>query len=112
MGLFDSLRIEIREHNISVTQICPSYINTNLGINSLGASKNQLHGKSDKFIESGLDPEKLAKDILYSVYRKEIEVYFSKDPMHIVVCYLRNLLPSLVHKSLYDYYSSTKELFK
>ena len=72
-GFFDSLRSEVYDDNITVTLICPGYVNTNISINALtadGSPQNSL----DKATANGLSPEYLAKRMLQAIAKKKQEV--------------------------------------
>ncbi len=47
IGILDSLRTELKEHNISVTNIMPGYIHTNISKNALGSKEEASFGKTD-----------------------------------------------------------------
>lgn len=69
----DSLRAEVKEHNLSVTVINPGYIRTSISVNALKGDGNK-NGRSDESIESGADPYKSAQQIVRAVKIKKEEV--------------------------------------
>jgi len=53
-GYFDSLRVELWDDGISVTQIYPGYINTNIAFHCLSEGKLKEFGKNDVFHTTGM----------------------------------------------------------
>ena len=56
IGIFDSLRSELHEHKIKVTNIMPGYIETNISKNALGAGEGEKFGATDANIKKGMKP--------------------------------------------------------
>lgn len=56
IGILDSLRAEVRDDGISVTNIMPGYISTNLSKNALVGKSGHKLGYTDKNIANGLSP--------------------------------------------------------
>lgn len=71
----ETLRAEIARHNVKVTIICPGCINTNISVNAL-TSSGDPYGKTDEATAKGLDPDKLAHDILQSVLNDDKDLFF------------------------------------
>jgi len=65
-GYFDSLRSEVASANVGVTTICPGYIATDLSLNALRGD-GSAHGAMDATTAAGMDPARLAADILTAV---------------------------------------------
>ena len=57
IGILDSLRSEVHRHGITVTNIMPGYVRTNISSNAFGAAAGDKFGEMDKNIENGQDPE-------------------------------------------------------
>lgn len=89
----ETLRAEIARYNVKVTIICPGCINTNISVNALTSSGNP-YGKTDEATAKGLDPDKLAKDILECVLNDDKDVFFGNFFEHIAHR-LHYYLPSL-----------------
>ena len=75
-GYFDSLRLEQFENNVSVTLVCPGFVNTNI-------SKNAMMGDGSAFNQSGENHEKamtadeFADVLLPKIAKKKREVYIA-----------------------------------
>lgn len=96
-GFFDSLRSEIAPHNISVTIVCPGYIQTDISKNAITADGNK-YGKMDTNQENGMPVDKCAKKILEAIVSKKSEVYMGGKEIFGV--YLKRFLPKLLEKIL------------
>ena len=75
-GFFDSLRAENHKNNISVTLICPGFVNTNVSINALigdGTAQNKM----DVATENGIDANKFARLMAKAIAAKKEEVYIA-----------------------------------
>ncbi len=90
-GFFDSLRAELYEDNISVTIICPGYVNTNVSINALTADGSR-QGTLDEATAKGLSPEKFAKKAVKAIGRGRQEVVISGYQEKLAV-YVKRLFP-------------------
>lgn len=56
VAILDSLRAELRDDGISVTNILPGYVHTNLSKNALSGKPGEKLGFTDKNLASGLSP--------------------------------------------------------
>lgn len=56
IGILDSLRSELDPFNITVTNVMPGYVATNISMNAYGAGSGEKFGENDKNIETGQDP--------------------------------------------------------
>lgn len=75
-GFFDSLRAEHHKDNISVTLVCPGFVNTNVSKNALiGDGSSQ--GKMDVATENGIQPDHFAKLMARAIQKKKEEVYIA-----------------------------------
>ena len=93
-GFFDSLRSEVYDDNITVTLICPGYVNTNISINALtadGSPQNSL----DKATANGLSPEYLAKRMLQAIAKKKQEVVIGGKLERLAV-YMKRFFPRVL----------------
>ncbi|RME88503.1 MAG: SDR family oxidoreductase [Candidatus Hydrogenedentota bacterium] len=71
-GFMDSVRIE--EKNVHVLTVSPGFVKTNVAVNALLADGTQK-GSSDKAIESGLDPNVVAKKIAVAIRKRKRDLY-------------------------------------
>jgi dehydrogenase/reductase SDR family protein 7B len=69
-GFFDSLRLEVTKHNISITLVAPGRVQTNVGINALTGT-GIAYGKNDRGHDKGLSVEKAAHQIVNAIHRKK-----------------------------------------
>ena len=93
-GFFDSLRAEVYNDNITVTIICPGYVNTNVSKNALSADGTR-HNKDDKGNANGMLPDVFAKKAIKSIAKQKQEVVIggAKEKMAV---YLKRFFPSIL----------------
>jgi len=97
-GYLDALRAEIAHANISVTQIYPGYVRTNLSKNAfLGDGKK--YDTMDKTTENGMDPSYVAQTMLYAISKRKHELVLA-DTKTKVAAFLRSAMPNLLFKIL------------
>jgi len=97
-GFFDSLRAEVYQDNITVTLICPGFVNTNISINALtkdGTPQNKL----DKATGKGLSPAYFAKRMLKAVASKKQEVVIG-GKLEVLAVYIKRFFPRLLSKMI------------
>ena len=97
-GFFDSLRAEVYQDNITVTLICPGFVNTNISINALtkdGTPQNKL----DKATGKGLSPGYFAKRMLKAVASKKQEVVIG-GKLEVLAVYIKRFFPRLLSKMI------------
>lgn len=93
-GFFDSLRAENHKNNISVTLICPGFVNTNVSINALigdGSAQNKM----DVATQNGIDVNRFAKLMAKAIYAKKEEVYIAGVKEKLGV-YIKRFFPKLL----------------
>ena len=93
-GFFDSLRAELYDDNISVTLICPGFVNTNVSMNALtgdGSKQNKL----DNATASGLKPDEFAKIALKAIAQKRQEIVIGGLKEKLAV-YVKRFFPGLL----------------
>lgn len=76
-GFFDSLRLEVDKHNITISLIAPGKVITNFGDNKLDA-KGKPFGEKNSGIPYGLSSKKAAKIILKAIKNKKKQIIISK----------------------------------
>ncbi len=94
-GFFDSLRAEVVENNISVSIICPGYINTNISENAL-LGNGSIHGKKDLNQQNGLSVQICAEKIIDALEKNKNEVYMGGK--EVLGVYLKRFFPNLLNK--------------
>ena len=92
-GFFDSLRAENYDNNITVTLICPGFINTNISKNAL-TGNGIPQGKMDKSTGNGISPNQCAKRMLNAIKKKKEEVYIAGVKEKLGV-YIKRFYPKL-----------------
>jgi len=93
-GFFDSLRAEIHDDNISVTLICPGFVNTDVSKNALTADGTPQN-KMDKGTENGLSPEYFAKRMLKAIARKKQEAVIG-GKLEVLAVYVKRFFPRVL----------------
>ena len=95
-GFFDTLRAELWQHNINVTLICPGFVRTALAHNAL-TGEGKANNKSDKEIDSGIDPQLLSRKIIKALQKNKAEVYIGGF-IEVFGIYIKRLSPALFAK--------------
>ena len=93
-GLMNVVRFELSDKNISVTNVCPGPVKTNIATNAIMVN-GQVYGKKDKLTESGMPVERCCKLILIAASNKLKEVWISGQPYLLLLTYLSQYAPSL-----------------
>jgi short-subunit dehydrogenase len=93
-GFFDALRLEHDKDNITVTMICPGFVNTNVARNALTADGSP-QGYQDEMTEQGLDVNVFAKRMLKAIAKRKFEAYIAK--FEKIGVYVKRLSPKLLH---------------
>jgi dehydrogenase/reductase SDR family member 7B len=75
-GYFDSLRAELSSFGISVTIVCPGFIQTNITLNSL-LGDGSKYNKVDEALKNGVPVEKCARRIIKGFQSGEEEFIVS-----------------------------------
>lgn len=96
-GFFDSLRAEISE-SISITLICPGFVNTDVSINALTAD-GSIQNTKDKATANGLSPEVFAKKAIRAIKSKKQEVTIA-GALEKFAVYTKRIYPLLLSKML------------
>lgn len=71
IGVLDSLRTELKPFNVQVCNVMPGYIKTNISKNAMGANAGEKFGSTDKNIETGMEPDRFAKEAVAAIYNRE-----------------------------------------
>lgn len=93
-GFFDSLRAEVHQDNITVTLICPGFVNTEISKNALtgdGSKQNTL----DKATANGLHPDYFVKRMLKAISRKKQEVVIG-GKLEVFAVFVKRFFPRIL----------------
>jgi short-subunit dehydrogenase len=93
-GFFDSLRAENHKNNISVTLVCPGFVNTNVSINAL-TGNGTAQNKMDVATENGIDSKRFGKLMAKAIYAKKEEVYIAGAKEKLAV-YAKRFFPKVL----------------
>ena len=93
-GFFDSFRAENHQHNISVTLVCPGFVNTNVSKNALTGDGSPQE-KMDTATENGIQPERFAKLMAKAIRKRKEEVYIAGAKEKLGV-YAKRYFPKLL----------------
>lgn len=93
-GFFDSLRAEHYQDNITVTLVCPGFVNTNVSKNALTGNGTPQQ-KMDVATANGMDPKHFAKLMVKAIRGKKEEVYIAGAKEKLGV-YAKRFYPKLL----------------
>jgi len=94
-GFFDVLRMEHETDGISVTLICPGFVQTNVAKNALTADGSPQNVE-DKATANGLAVAVFTKKMIKAIERKKFEAYIGQGEVKGI--YLKRFFPKLLHK--------------
>jgi dehydrogenase/reductase SDR family protein 7B len=97
-GFFDSLRAEHYQDNITVTLVCPGFVNTNVSKNALTGNGTPQQ-KMDSATENGIQPERFAKLMVKAIKNKKHEVYIAGAKEKLAV-FAKRFYPKLLAKMI------------
>lgn len=97
-GFFDSLRAEHFKDNISVTLVCPGFVNTNVSKNALTGNGTPQQ-KMDVATANGIAPERFAKLMIKVIKNKKEEVYIAGFKEKLGV-FTKRFYPKLLSKMI------------
>lgn len=97
-GFFDSLRAELYSDNITVTLICPGFVNTNVSINAL-TGDGTAQQTMDKATKNGIAPDYFAKLMAKAILKKKQEVYIARFKEKLAI-YVKRFFPKLLSKMI------------
>lgn len=101
-GFFKSLRAEVKQYNIGITNIYPEFVKTNISKNAV-LGEGQSFGKTDLNIQSGIDVDVAVDTILRATYLGYDEVIVGRIPYHIVpsLCFLSSTINNIIGSIAY-----------
>ncbi len=100
LGILDSMRAELATSGISVTNILPGYIKTNLSKNALTAAEGERFGQDDENAARGMDAGEMARQAVRAIYVRAKEVYIGKEWLPVIALILRQICPDLAFRAL------------
>lgn len=92
IGFFESLRLEVAQHNINVLIVCPGKIKTNISLNAI-TEKGATHNKMDEAHTQGMPAETCAIKIIEGLQKNKREIYIGNK--EIIAVYIKRLFPTL-----------------
>ena len=93
-GFFDVLRMEHQKGNISVTLVCPGFIQTNVAKNALTANGSKQN-IDDAATQNGMPTSVFAKKFVKAVESEKFEAYIGGK--EIMGVYLKRIFPKWWH---------------
>jgi short-subunit dehydrogenase len=93
-GFFNALRLEHAKDRISVTLICPGFVNTNIARNALTGDGSR-QGYQDKKTEAGVPVDIFARKMSRAIARKKFEAYIGG--FERIGVFIGRLSPRLIH---------------
>ena len=101
-GFGKVLRVEGRQHGIEVTQIYPSYVQTNISKNAM-LGDGSTFGKMDGNIKKGIPVDKAVTTILKAMTLKRAETCIGGG-LYVFMNYLMMFLPEWMYDKVADYF--------
>jgi short-subunit dehydrogenase len=94
-GFFETLRIELKPHNINVTIAYPGRVNTNISLSAI-LKDGKAHGEMDDGQASGISAEKCAKIYLKAIAKGKPEVLIGGKELLMV--HIKRLFPGIFYR--------------
>jgi short-subunit dehydrogenase len=92
---FDALRAELYRDKISITIICPGFIQTNISINAVTGNGSE-QGTMDDATLNGMPPDVFARKMLKAIEQKKNQTVIGGR--EIMAVYLKRFFPGLLAK--------------
>ncbi|KRX02847.1 hypothetical protein PPERSA_04050 [Pseudocohnilembus persalinus] len=112
VAFFNSVRAENKDDGISVTNIFPGYIQTNVSKNALAGKAGETLGKTDANIENGLTTDQFCDQALHGIYVKDLEVIITDDIKQVIAAKIKHIFPGFVAKGVYKNLKQQQEALK
>ena len=93
-GYFESLRLEMIEHDVNVCNIIPGFIDTDVAKNSVGVTPEILAKSNNK---NGLSPQEFALKAIKAIHERKGSVYIGKFKEKFAML-LKRFAPKLFDK--------------
>jgi dehydrogenase/reductase SDR family protein 7B len=97
-GFFESIRLELREKNISVLIVCPGKIATNISMNAM-TSSGEANRKMDPGLAKATSAESCAKQILDGISSGKKEIYIGNRQERLAVR-LKQIFPNFFFRRI------------
>ena len=97
-GFFDSLRSENHANGITVTIVCPGFVNTQVSMNAL-TGDGSAQNKMDTATQNGIEPARFGKLMAKAIYQKKQEVFIAGAKEKLGV-YVKRFFPKLLSKMI------------
>jgi short-subunit dehydrogenase len=94
-GFFDVLRMEHQKDNLSVTLVCPGFIQTNVAKNALTADGSKQN-TDDEATLNGMPVAIFVKKLIKAVESNTFEAYIGGK--EVLGVYLKRFFPKLLHR--------------
>lgn len=97
-GYFETLRMELKQHNISVTIAYPGSINTNISVNAI-EKDGKPHGLMDPAQANGMSAENCAKHYVKAIKKGRPEVLIGGK--EFIMFHLKRFFPRIFFKVIH-----------
>ncbi|GAB0157149.1 SDR family NAD(P)-dependent oxidoreductase [Chryseobacterium sp. Alg-005] len=94
-GFFDSLRAELYKEQISITIICPGFVQTNISMNAV-TGKGKPQNSMDDATANGLPVDVFARKMLAAIVKRKSQAEIGGK--EVFGAYLKRFFPSLLEK--------------
>ena len=102
VGYADSIRLELNQHGISVIVATPGSIRTDVSRNAI-TSDGSTRGVSDEAIDTGVEPDDFAEQMLAAIDAGEREIVVAKHPMEVMIGEARRTPEALFDKMIENF---------
>jgi short-subunit dehydrogenase len=101
-GFFKALRAEVKQYNVSVTNVYPEFVKTNVSKNAL-LGGGQAFGKTDTNIQKGMSAEDAVEIILKGTQLKLHELVVGRVFFHVLphVCFLSSKINDFMGDAIF-----------
>jgi len=97
-GMFDCIRQEMYEYDVTVTMVCPGPIKTNITQNALTADGSSF-GKMGDLHKTAMDADEMVQRIWGKIKAGEEEIYISSSKERMALI-MKRISPKLLNKIL------------
>jgi dehydrogenase/reductase SDR family member 7 len=94
-GFFDVLRMEHEKDGISVTMICPGFVQTNIAKNAL-TGDGSTQNIQDEATENGLEVGVFTQKMIKAIKQQKMEAYIGQK--EVMGIWLKRFFPKLLHR--------------
>ncbi|MFN3941473.1 MAG: SDR family oxidoreductase [Flavobacterium sp.] len=94
-GFFDVLRMEHEKDGISVTMICPGFVQTNIAKNAL-TGDGSTQNTQDEATENGLEVGVFTQKMIKAIKQQKMEAYIGQK--EVMGIWLKRFFPKLLHR--------------